>query len=262
MKVALKVLYSILLEKETKFGIKLYSQRSNLVLSTIPIICGIIFSMFSGFFENTTNDGVIGATGYGYPWAWRFNIIYSATKNVYRFDNLAANIIFWIIICFGVLLIVERTLFSSSDSLLHNKKLVLTLALLVPMGLMMGFIHEAGHAFWGTAIGGTLSYMQIAYFVLYPKLAIVSQFKLGSTIVTGLSTSIQHGLFLLAGSLTTNLFSWLIGFLINTKKLSYKTELSFKILGYFGFLDLPFYIVFPLLGLRHWILLGETHSSL
>jgi large-conductance mechanosensitive channel len=241
--------------------IKMWFQRSRLVLSTIAVICGTIFSMLSRLLENAVAGGVIGATGFGYPWAWRFSVFYSATKNIYRFDNLAADIIFWIIICFIVLLVIERIVFSRSDSLLNNKKFFLTLALLAPLGLLAGLIHEVGHVFWGTAIGGTLSYMQVAYFVIYPKLAIVSQFKLGSTIVTGLSTPAQHGLFLLGGSLTTNIAAWLIGLLINTRKLGYRTELSFKILGYFGLLDLPFYVVFPVFGLRHWILLGETRPE-
>ena len=236
-------------------------KRSKLVLSIIALICGIIFSMFLGLFESSTNDGAIGATGFGYPWAWRFSVIYSSTQIIFRLDNLAADVIFWSIICFIVLLFVERILFSSSDNLLNNKKFVLTLALLSPLGLLIGLIHEVGHAFWGIALGGTLSYMQIAYFRIYPQLAVVSQFKLGSTIVTGLSTPVQTGLFLLAGSLTANIAAWLIGLLINTRKLGYQTELSFRILGYFGLLDLPFYIIFPLLGLRHWILLGETQPE-
>ena len=238
----------------------MWFQRSR-VLSTIAIICGTIFSIISGLFENSTKNGAIGATGFGYPWAWRFNIIYSTTKNVFRFDNLVADTFFWIIIFLIVLLILERILFSHSDSLLNNKKFVLILVLLAPLGGLIGLIHEVGHAFGGTAVGGTLSYMQIAYFEIYPKLAIASQFKLGSTIVTGLSTPVQHGLLLLAGSLTTNITAWLIRILINTRKLSLKTELSFKILGYFGFLDLPFYTFFPLLGLRHWILVGETQPE-
>jgi len=236
-------------------------KRSKLGLSVVAIIGGIIVSMLSCFFENVTEGGMIGARGFGYPWPWRLEIIHVTTQDIYRSDNLAADMAFWSIICFIVLIVIERIMFSRSDSLLNNRKFVLTVALLPPLALLMGLIHEAGHAAFGTAIGGTLGYMQVAYFVVYPKLAIASQFQLGSVIVTGLSTSTQHGLFLLAGSLTTNIVAWLIGILINTINFSYRSELVFKILGYFGLLDLPFYVVLPLLGLRHWILLGETQPE-
>ncbi|MEJ2242704.1 MAG: M50 family metallopeptidase, partial [Candidatus Bathyarchaeota archaeon] len=249
------------MEDGTMLGIKMIFQQSRLLLSTIAIIFGSIVSMLLGFLENFTNIGAIGATGFGYPLPWRFDIIYSATKTIYRLDNLATDLLFWVTICFFVLLIIEKILFSSENSLLNNKKFILIMALLIPLGLLTALIHEIGHAFWGTAIGGTISQMQIGYIVIYPKLEIVSQFKLGSTIITGLSTSFQHGLFLLAGSLTTNIAAWLILLLINTRKLGIHTKVSFKILGYFGVFDLPFYIIFPILGLRHWILFGETQPE-
>lgn len=240
---------------------KMQFQISKLKLSAVAMIGGIIVSMLSGFFENVAEGGMIGARGFGYPWTWRHEIIHATTQEIYRFDNLVADIAFWIIVCFIVLILLEKFLFLRSDGFLNNTQFVLTVALLPPLALLMGLIHEVGHAAWGTAIGGTLSYMQVAYFVIYPKLAIASQFQWGSVIVTGLSTSAQHGLFLFAGSLTTNIVAWIIGLLINTRNFSHRTELSFQILGYFGLLDLPFYIVFPMFGLRHWILLGETQPE-
>lgn len=236
-------------------------QTAKLRLPAVAIMSGIIVSMVSGFFENVAQGDMIGARGFGHPWTWRFEIIQAATQTIYRFDNLVADVAFWIIFCFLVLILVEKFLFLRSDSLLNNTNFVLTVALLPPLALLMGFIHEVGHAAWGTAIGGTLSYMQVAYFVVYPKLVIASQFQLGSVIVTGLSTSTQHGLFLLAGSLTTNIVAWLIGLLINTRKFSHRTELSLKIVGYFGLFDLPFYTIFPIFGLRHWIVLGANQPE-
>jgi hypothetical protein len=39
-------------------------------------------------------------------------------------------------------------------------------------------------------------------------------------------------------------------------KLDNRTQVALKILGFFGMLDLPFYVIFPQIGLQHWIFLG------
>jgi len=56
--------------------------------------------------------------------------------------------------------------------------------------------------------------------------------------------------------MTTNIASWLLVLVMLGAKLGSNAQLALKIMGIFGLLDLPFYIVFPQIGLRHWIFLG------
>ena len=136
------------------------------------------------------------------------------------------------------------------------KTFVLPLALFIPLGLVMDFVHEFGHALWGSAVGGSLNYMQIAYLIVYPRLATAAQFHLGKVVVTGLPTDFANGLFLLGGSLTTNIVAWLLALILLKTSLRYKTRVALRILGLFGLLDLPFYAILPQIGLQHWIFLG------
>jgi hypothetical protein len=235
--------------------------RSKLGLSAVALVCGVIATMLSGLFENGSEGGMLGAKSFGHPWVWRYNIVQSTTGSIIRFDNLAADMAFWSITFLIALLFVERFVFKRSDSLLNNKRFVFSAVLLMPMGLLMGLIHELGHVLTGTALGGTLSYMQVGFLELYPKLAITSQFKLGSVIVTGLSTPAQQGLLLLAGSATASITALVIGVFLYTKEMKIRTRLSLKIIGVFGLLDMPFYMAFSSLGLRHWILLGENQPE-
>ena len=240
---------------------KMQFNKSRLGLLVAAIVCGIIVAVLSGLFENGSGGGILGARSFGYPWVWRSSVVQSTTESFIRFDNLAANIAFWSITSFIVLLLVERFGFKHPNSLLNNNHFVFSAILLMPMGLLMGLIHELGHVFVGTALGGTLSYMQVGFLELYPKLAIAFQFKLGSVLVTGLSIPAQSGLFLLAGSSTASIAALVIGVLLYTKEMGSRTRLSLKILGVFGVLDMPFYVAFCSLGLRHWILLGENQPE-
>lgn len=43
--------------------------------------------------------------------------------------------------------------------------------------------------------------------------------------------------------------------------LSINAQVALKVLGAFGILDLPLYVVFPQLGLSHWIFLGGTEPE-
>jgi len=190
---------------------------------------------------------------YGYPLFWRETNLNGPT--VYVLPNLAIDIAFWIVvslIAFAVLEIAVHKMGRPVD----YKMLLFGLALVVPLGLVMDFVHESGHAVWGTAAGGRLTYMQIAYFEIYPRPAITPEFRLGYAQVEGLTTQFASGLMSLGGSLTTNIASWLIALILLTVSLGYKTQLSLKILGVFGLLDLPLYVLFPQLGLRHWIFIG------
>jgi hypothetical protein len=235
-------------------------RNSRLLLPAVLMICGIGIALLSGLVENTSGS-IIGATSYGYPWTWRSEVVHQTAEVVYRFYNLAADIAFWAIACFSILAVSERIVLSRSEGVFYRKKLILILTLLIPLGLLMGLIHEAGHAFCGMALGGTLSRMQVAWFTLYPNLGIAPQFKLGKVIVTGLSTPIQQGSFLLAGSLATNIAAWLIAIPTNTANLGTRTGFTLRTLGVIGLLDLPLYTFLPLLGLRHWILLGNNQPE-
>jgi hypothetical protein len=224
----------------------------------VALVWGFIVAMLSGIFENGSEGGMVGAKVFGYPWVWRSNIVQSYTESLIRFDNLAADVAFWSISLFIELLIVERFMLKRPNSLLNDKHFVFSAILLIPMGFLIGLIHELGHFFVGTAFGGTLTYFQVGFLELYPELTIASQFRLGSVIVTGLSSPFQHGLLLLAGSATVSIAALIIGALIYTKKLGNRTRPYLTILGFLGLLDMPFYVVFPSLGLRHWILFGEN----
>jgi hypothetical protein len=235
--------------------------RSNLGLSAMVMVCGMIAAIISGLFERSSEGSMLGAKSFGFPFVWRSNIVQSANESIVRFDNLAADMAFWSITLFIVLLLVERFVFKHSSSLLNDKRFVFSAVLLMPIGLLMGLIHELGHFFVGTALGGTLSYFQVGIFELYPKLTIAAQFRLGSVIVTGLSSPTQKGLLLLAGSSTASIAALVIGILLSIKEMGSRTRLSLKILGVFGLLDMPFYVAFSSLGLRHWILLGENQPE-
>ena len=220
------------------------------------IVCGILVALASGLVENPPGASIIGAKYYGHPLVWRVAIISLTTHVDFRFTSLAIDMVFWIVTIFLALIITEKVVLPKLGAGFDFKKLVLPLVLFVPLGLVMDFAHEFGHALWGTAVGGTLNYMQITYLVVYPRLAVTPLFRLGYVEVTGLSTTFRHGLFLLGGSLTTNIVSWLLALILLKRHFGHKTQVSLKILGFFGLLDLPFYVVFPQISLRHWIFLG------
>ena len=134
------------------------------------------------------------------------------------------------------------------------EKLLFFAGLFVLLGLGMDFIHEFGHAGWGIAVGGRLTYIQVAYFEIYPQLAVVSEFVLGRVEVQGL-TGFNYGLFLISGSMTTNIVSWLLVIVLLVKP-RFKMRLGLRILGFFGLLDLPLYVVLPQIGLQHWVFVG------
>ncbi len=136
------------------------------------------------------------------------------------------------------------------------KHFLFPLVLFIPLGLIMDLMHELGHAVWGIVIGGRLAYMQIAYLEVYPRFTLNPEFRLGYVVVTGLHTEFENGLFLLGGSLTTNIVAWLIALILFATRHGRKTRMALLILGIFGVLDLPLYVLFPQIGLRHWLFLG------
>lgn len=95
-----------------------------------------------------------------------------------------------------------------------------------------------------------------AYFEIYPQFSLTSTFVLGFVRVEGLATEFASGLMSLGGSLTTNIVSWLLALILLKTKFGYRTQIALRILGFFGLFDLSFYVLFPQIGLRHWIFLG------
>jgi hypothetical protein len=123
----------------------------------------------------------------------------------------------------------------------------------------MCFLHELGHAFWGTVCGGKLSYLQIMYLVIYPQIALTSDFHLGLTRVEGLTYgSFEYGLFLLGGSMTTTIITWIVALVLLLTDFNERIKLTMRAFRLWGILDLPFYVLFPQIGLRHWIIIGGS----
>lgn len=119
----------------------------------------------------------------------------------------------------------------------------------------MIFVHECGHVLWGVAQGGTFAYMKIAFFEIYPRFAVTTRFCLGLVGVSGLQ-GFDYCLFLLGGSLTTNIVSWLLLAILLRTQLGHKTWVALKIASFLGLLDLPLYVILPQVGLRHWVFFG------
>jgi len=218
------------------------------------IVCGVLLSLATGLIENQPEASIIGFTYYGYPLIWLVTKTLQPAE--FRFTNLAVDAAFWIAISLLAFIFLEKIVHPKLRVGFKYREFFLLLVLFILLGLVMDFVHEFGHALWGTAVGGRLTYMKIAYFEIYPRFTITTQFCLGYVVVAGLLTEFEHGLFLLGGSLMTNIISWLLALILLKTKLRYRTQVALKILGLFGLLDLPFYVLFPQIGLRHWILLG------
>lgn len=238
---------------------RLTSQTLATTRSTIKFLLGatvggILVSLATGLVENGSMIGLPEYRHYGFPRVWRVTDLNGPTE--YILTNLAIDTAFWVTISLIALItlkIVVPKLGITGD--LH--RFLLPLALFLPLGLVMDFIHECGHGMWGTAIGGRLTYMKITYLQIYPRLAITPQFQLGAARVDGLTYgSFAYGLMLLGGAMTTNVAAWLIALVLLKTSLDNKTQVALKVLGLFGILDLPFYVVFPQMGLGHWIFFG------
>ena len=217
------------------------------------IVLGIVMSLATGLVRNEPGMSIPEIDRFGYPLVWRVTDLNGPTE--YIVTNLGVDTVFWAAVSLAGLIILSRITVRSGVTANH-RTLLMVLVLFVPLGLAMDLIHECGHAVWGTAIGGRLTCMKIAYLEIYPQLAITPNFELGLARAEGLKTDFSHGFMLIGGSMTTNIASWLLALVMLGAKLGPNTQLVLKIMGLFGLLDLPFYVVFPQIGLRHWIFLG------
>jgi len=218
------------------------------------MVLGVLASLASGLVRNEHGIGIPEINRYGYPLVWRVTDLNGPTE--YVLSNLAVDTAFWIFVSLAALFVFNEFVVPKLRTDVGYRTLLAPLVLFIPLGLVMDLVHEVGHAMWGIAVGGRLTYMKIAYLEIYPRLAISSEFQLGLTRVDGLTNNFAHGFMLLGGSTTTSIVSWLIGLILFRANLGNKTKVALKVLGLFGILDLPFYVFFPQIGLRHWILLG------
>ncbi len=225
-------------------------------LLIIAAVFGASVSLGTGLVENPPRASIVGYRYYGHPLVWRVTRTFELPVE-YILTNLAIDAAFWIIIFSFTSVALGRVVLPRLGVDVKGRPLLLLLVLFLPLGFAMDLVHESGHALWGTGVGGRLTYMKVAYLEIYPRLAITPQFQLGLAKVEGLEYgSVAHGLMLLGGSMTTNIASWILALILLTLSLGNKTQATLKLLGLFGILDLPFYAVFPQLGLGHWIFLG------
>lgn len=217
---------------------------------------GVFLSLITGLFENGPEIGIPENKYYGYPLIWRITKTFQPTEII--FSNLAMDAAFFIGTSFLVIVILEKIVFPKLGIRVNYKSLALPMILFIPLGLVMDFVHEFGHVVWGAAAGGSLTYMKLTFFEIYPRLAITPEFVLGEVRVEGISTGFGYGLFRLGGSLTTNIVSWLLALILLKIRLGHRTHVGIKMLGLFGILDLPFYVLFPQIGFQHWIFLGGS----
>jgi hypothetical protein len=225
------------------------------------IFCSILVSLVTGLLENNLSATIIGAKSYGYPLAWRTIIVSPAGLTNYNISSLVADVVFWSLLFYFLLKAIDITKRRKIKDTIKSTKLVFFVVLVLLSALLMDFLHELGHVIWGVFAGGKLVSMQILYFMIYPNLGLASRFHLGYVRVTGFSSSFEHGLFLLGGSLTTFFFAWIIAMILIKKTPGKKISMFLKSMGIIGLLDLPFYVFLPQIGLYHWVLLGGNTAE-
>ena len=235
--------------------IDLQNRTVLLKLILAAVICGFLASLGTGTIINKSGMSIPEVKRYGYPLAWLVTNLNGPTE--YILVNLVMDTAFWIVILLVTFAFLEKMAFPRLGIVIDRKLFLLLIVLFIPLGLVMDLVHESGHAVWGTVVGGRLIYMKITYLEIYPRLRISPQFCLGCVNVDGLAYgSVAYGLMLLGGSMTTNIASWILGLILFKTSFGNRTQASLKVLGLFGILDLPFYVVFPQIGLGHWIFLG------
>ena len=227
--------------------------------SLIAIFVGVLIAVATGCLENPPGASIIGATYFGYPFVWRVTLTTLPSMVRLILPNLVGDMVVWAGVLYG-LAFARHVFQGKSGRCILQERGILALLLVLPLGFVMGLVHELGHVAWGTVVGGNLTYMQVAFLVLYPRFAVTSEFVLGLVRVDGL-TGMDFGVFLLGGAITTNIVSWLVGLFLLRRQLAVKTRLCCKLFGLFGLLDLPLYVLLPQLGFRHWLVVGVTRPE-
>ncbi len=241
-----------------KTVLRLASEPSILVASSA---LGALIALLTGLVERASGASIIGYAYHGAPLIWRVTRTLMPTE-VYPV-HLALDIAFWTVVSLFALVGLQALAFRGRGRRLPATRLLLMAAGLLFVALAVDLVHELGHALWGTLAGGSLQYLQVAWFELYPAPGLRTPFYVGRVLVAGLGSLVTRGLFLLGGSATTNILAWALGLLLWGASLGPRARVASWVAGVLGLLDLPLYVLLPQLGLRHWIFLGgETAEPL
>ncbi|PTD94273.1 hypothetical protein C9439_02975 [archaeon SCG-AAA382B04] len=206
----------------------------------ITLFIGIISTVLLGLVKNGPKIGIPEIKYYGYPLSWRATITFQPQRFIIL--NFLIDFLFWVAI-FGIVIF----LLNKFDVSIYN--LLMLVALIIFCGFFMDIVHELGHVLWGSIAGGELHFFKIGFLEFYPKIELTNNFELGKALLSGFETDFGRGIYLLGGSLTTNLVSWIFTVFRNK-------NILYRISGVFGLLDLPLYVFLPQLGVRHWVLRG------
>ncbi len=208
----------------------------------VTFLSGLLITIFTGFLTNNPEIVIPELQHYGYPLVWRIGTIPQTQEII--ITNLLINFIFWIAISLVILVILNKLR-------IDKIKILSFLLVLFISGLFMLIVHEMGHIIFGIIGGGELELIKIAYLELYPKIELTSNFVLGRATLTGFESDFGRGLYLLMGSMSTNILAWVLAPFKNK-------NIILKVSGIFGLLDLPTYTLFPQFGLKHWIVIGGS----
>jgi hypothetical protein len=217
------------------------------------LLCGLVLTLVTGLFENRPPASIIGATHYGYPLVWRVTMMVLPQATTIILGHFLGNLVFWGGLCFAGTYIIPSI--KTGECKGSWKPVAKGVLLVITCGFVMALVHEVGHALWGTMVGGSITFIQVFFLELYPRLALTREFTVGFVRVEGL-TGAPFGTFLIGGSITSNIASWVLGLLVYRHKRRRPWAAVLRVLGVYGLLDLPLYVVLPQLGLRHWIVIG------
>lgn len=75
----------------------------------LSIFCGELITLLTGVVDSTP-PMLVGATHYGYPFAWLFRLVLAPEYNPWRIDlfNFIADIVVWSVIVAIVVFVVAR----------------------------------------------------------------------------------------------------------------------------------------------------------
>jgi len=73
----------------------------------IAAITGVIITGITAFI-NTTPEGLMGATWYGFPFAWRIVLVTATPVTHYKVLNFLGDVVFWAIIVILILWLYKK----------------------------------------------------------------------------------------------------------------------------------------------------------
>jgi len=140
----------------------------------------------------------------------------------------------------------------------------LTLILLVAIGGL--FLHEAGHGIAAVLMGGRITLLRVMPGIqLFPRLSLEpwngNVAAIGIALPEGTDTTRQYAFVALMGSGFTFLLGLAAGVLLLLFKPTGWLRTLFVIAALALPLDIITYSLFPVLGLRHWIIFGGKKAE-